>query len=170
MIFLSDDEIKDGSLQDECYHVGCGSCKPFNCRAELEGVESTCRRLDHKHLRFAVPWFKSYDFGQQSAIMCADFEPSENFKYLDEHWTSPIDYAANGDENRIRGKVYLCIDGDQSVRYAVSMHDFWFNTFRNDDGSLKWVEKMYYKRSRSSQTGYELVREQKKERGSIDEF
>lgn len=158
MIFLNDEEIVDGSLQDMVYFLGCGSCKYCNPCANMEGQESKCRRLDHKHIQFAVPWFKSYDCGQLSAIMCADFEPVDWFKYLKEHWTDPLDYAAGGDESRIRGKVWLCLDGDQSVRYAVTMRDFWFGTFLNSDGTLKWVEKMYYKRSRTSPTGYKLVR------------
>lgn len=159
MLFLNDDEIVDGSLQDMCYHVGCGYCKYCDPCANMEGQESRCKRLDHKHIQFAVPWFKSYDCGQLSAIMCADFKPVKWSKYLYEHWTSPIDYAANGDESRIRGYVGLCLDGDQSVRYYVTMKDFWFNTFTNPDGSLKWVKKMYYKQSRSSPTGYKLITE-----------
>ena len=159
MLFIRDNEIVEDSLQDTCYFVGCGSCKHFNVRSDLDGVEPTCKRIDHKHIQFAKPWFKSYDCGMQSSIMCNDFEPSEWCVYLYNHWTDPIDYACMGDESRISGKLYLCLDKDQSVRYAVKMRDFWYNTFLNEDGSLKWIEKMYYKRSKKSPIGYELVRE-----------
>ena len=159
MLFIKDNEIEDDSLQDMCYFVGCGSCKHFNVRADMDGVESTCKRIDHKHIQFAKPWFKSYDCGQQSSIMCNDFEPAERCVDLCRRWTDPIDYACKGDESRIKGKVWLCLDKDQSVRYAVTMRDFWYGTFLNEDGSLKWIEKMYYKRSKKSPICYELVRE-----------
>lgn len=159
MLFIKDNEIEDDSLQDMCYFVGCGSCKHFNVRADMDGVESTCKRIDHKHIQFAKPWFKSYDCGQYTRTMCNDFEPDEGHVYLYKHWTDPIDYACKGDESRIKGKIWLCLDKDQSVRYAVTMRDFWYGTFLNEDGSLKWIEKMYYKRSKKSPIGYVLVRE-----------
>lgn len=162
MLFIKDNEIVEDSLQDMCYFIGCGSCKYCDPRADLDGVESRCKRIDHKHIQFAKPWFKSYDCGQRSSIMCGDFEPADICVYLKQHWTNPLDYAAMGDENRIkncRGGVGLCLDGDQSVRYKVSWWDFWNNTFLNPDGSLKWYEKLYYKRSRRSPIGYELIRE-----------
>ena len=51
-------------LRDAFCSVGCGECKYFNVKASLPGVESTCKRLDHKMVKFAGPWFKSYDCGQ----------------------------------------------------------------------------------------------------------
>ena len=159
MLFIRDDEIIDNSLQDMCYFVGCGSCKYHDPRGDQEGFESPCKRIDHKHIQLAKPWFKSYDCGQQSATMCNDFEPKDWCVYLKEHWTNPLDYAAMGDESRIHGGISLCLDKDQSVRYVVEYRDFWFNTFRNSDGSLRWYQKSYYKQTRKSPTGYVLVRE-----------
>ena len=148
----------------ECHcHLGCGDCKYHQCDAERR-EDTTCKRLDHKHIQFAVPWFKSYDCGQQSAITCADFEPRESRKWLYEHWVSMDDYISAYEEVEKRPyladkTIGLCIDGDQSVRYYVRREDFHNNTFLNADGSLKWVKKQYYKKSRKSPIGYELVTE-----------
>ena len=164
MLFLSDAEIQPGSLQDECCHVGCGSCEYWDPAADMENRTSRCRRLDHKHVQFAKPWFKSYDCGGSSAIMCADFKPRERCRYLKAHWTSPLDYAARGDSGKIKnanGGVWLCLDGDQGIRYQVTWWDFWNGTFIEQDGSLRWKQKQYYKRSWKSPIGYELVTERK---------
>lgn len=156
MLFVRDDEITEDSLQDTCYHVGCGDCEFFRVNADRE--ESRCKRIDHKRIRFYVPWFKSYDCGQRSAVMCADFKPAKWHKYLYEHWTDPVDYAAMGDINRIKDSkkwVSLRIANDPWV-YRISAWDFWNNTFLEEDGSLKWASRWKYIRTRSSPTGYAI--------------
>lgn len=150
--------IKSEMFMDMCCHLGCGDCKHCNPKGDMDSVESPCRRIDHKHFQFAVPWFKSYDCGQQNGIVCRDFEPNEWSLWLFRHWNS-----AYLDEiyNRINDDkcIGLCIDKDQSIRYYVRQKDFFNNTFKNKDGSLKWIYKMYYKRSKESATGYKLVKE-----------
>ena len=159
---------KDGYVYDNWCHLGCGDCKYFQCDAERR-EDTTCKRIDHKHLQFAVPWFKSYDCGQHSAIKCADFEPASRCKWLCEHWVSIDDYMAdmrlieghNADRKLTKngqvGYMGLCIDGDTSVRYYINGKDFYDNTFLNADGSLKWIKRCYYKQSRKSAFGYALV-------------
>ena len=155
------------NIYDEWCHLGCGDCEYCNSKADMDGVESQCKRIDHKHLQFAVPWFKSYDCGQLSGITCADFKPLEIRKWLYEHWVSIDDYMRAYEEIEgkpyVRGYLGLCIDKDTSVRYYVNYKDFFYNKFLNEDGSLKWVKKCYYKRSKKSPTGYELVWEYNKE-------
>lgn len=129
-----------------------GQCKHFSVNSDRQ--ESTCKRLDHKKYKFAVPWFKAYDCGQMSGQICKEFEPKEICKWLYEHWDGIYGYFGEG--YKPEGKVWLTIDGDTSVRYAVLYEDFWNGTFLNDDGSLKWVEKMYYKRTKKY-AGYKLV-------------
>ena len=134
----------------------CGQCKYFRVGADREA--SICKRIDHKHIKFATPWFKSYDCGQFAGNVCRDFEPSDTIPWLKEHWRGWDDYW---DGESILGKVWLILDDDKSVRYAVLKTDFVNNTFLNEDGSLKWVEKEYYKRSRQTPIGYLLIHERK---------
>ena len=136
----------------------CGQCKYF--KVDADRSVSTCKRLDHKHIKFAVPWFKSYDCGQYSGSVCRDFEPSDLVPWLKEHWISWDDYW-EGEE--LKGTISLVLDGDTSIRYVVSRKDFTDGTFLDADGNLKWIEKTYYKQSRKSPTGYILVHERKDE-------
>ncbi len=78
-------------LYDENPHIGCGDCKYFRINADRE--ESLCKRIDHKATKFYRPWFKSYDCGQMTGIICSDFTPAERCKYLYEHWTSIEEYC-----------------------------------------------------------------------------
>ena len=142
------------SLRDEWCCLQHGQCKHFNGNSDRS--ESTCKRLDHKHFKFAKPWFKLYDCGQFQSHICRNFEPAEWCKYLHEHWTGYDDYYG---DDKPKGTISLVIDNDFSVRYSVTMDDFVNNTFIDENGNLKWVEKTYYKVSRKSPIGYELVYE-----------
>lgn len=150
-------DAQNEALRDAWPCLRCGDCVFFNVRADMDGVESQCKRLDHKKYRFAVPWFKSYDCGQFTGTVCRDFVPDRVLcPYLASHWTGfDAYYGAISPDDMIA----LAIDGDQSVRYNVRRIDFVDNTFLDEHGALKWIKKCYYKRSRSSPTGYELITE-----------
>lgn len=135
-----------------------GQCKHFSVNSDRQ--ESTCKRLDHKHFKFAHPWFKSYDCGQMSGQICKEFEPMEFYKWLYDHWDGIDGYF--GKDYKPNGTVWLTIDGDTSVRYGVPYEKFWEGNFLNEDGSLNWEKKMYYKRVRKD-CGYRLVTEMRDE-------
>lgn len=142
--------------EDWC-RIFCGQCKWFNVNADREGFESTCKRLDHKHLRFAKPVFKSYDCGQfGGCCVCSDFYPNKSARWLYEHWEEVKKQIITYKENELIG---LCVDGDFDTIYKVKVTDFYNNTFLNKDGTLKWVLKTYCKSSRKSPTGYEIIKE-----------
>ena len=157
-------------IYDAWCHLGCGDCKYHQPDAQYRD-DTTCKRLDHKHLQFAVPWFKSYDAGQMNAVTCAEFEPKPIAKWLCDHWVSIQDYMESYE--RVEGKKYLhghiglCIDGDQSVRYYVKRSDFFNGTFVDSDGNLRWEFRKYYKQSRKSPTGYYLVTEERDEADKV---
>lgn len=69
---------------DTCPNFKCGDCKFHSVNADRDGYVSQCKRIDHKLLKFATPWFKSYDCGFHHMI-CSDFEPRSNDSadYLD---------------------------------------------------------------------------------------
>lgn len=145
------------ALRDAWPCLQCGQCQHFKVRAEMEGVESSCKRLDHKHIRFAVPWFKSYDCGQHGGAVCDDFTPREDCKYLYEHWTGFYDYWGPVSDTDLLG---LVLDGETSVRWYVRYKDFVEGTFLDDAGNLKWVKKMYYKQCKKTPrypTDYKLM-------------
>lgn len=142
---------------DMCSHFGCGLCKHFQVDADRR-EDTTCKRIDHKHFQFAKPWFKSYDCGQNSSIICKDFEPDESYMWLYNHWQG-WDFLFGDKIYKDNETIGLCIDKDQSIRYKVKREDFVNGTFIDEDGNLKWVEKMYYKRTEDSPIGYHLVHE-----------
>ncbi len=59
---------------DTVPNLDCGHCKHFNVKADLPGEVSSCKRIDHKTIKFYTPWFKCYDCGMHHMI-CSDFEP-----------------------------------------------------------------------------------------------
>lgn len=144
-------------LREDFPCLQCGHCKFFNVKADMLDVQSTCKRLDHKHIKFAKPWFKAYDCGQFGGCICKDFEPSPTCVYLYVHWLSYLDYFKHDPDDS--SLIALVLDNDFSVRYFVKKKDFVNNTFLNPDGTLKWVKKMYYKVSRKNSVGYQLVNE-----------
>ena len=147
----------DESVRDNIGCIMCGNCKWFNCNADR--AESICKRLDHKIYQFAKSWFKSYDCGQFIQRICRDFEPSEIYKYLYEHWTNFDDFIGEIPENEV---VPIVINGDQSIRYNVRYKDFADGTFIDEHGQLKWIERHYYKKCKSTEqnpVGYILVHE-----------
>lgn len=157
--------MNKGIYESNC-HLECGQCKYFQVDADRR-EDTTCKRLDHKRYKLAVPWFKSYDCGQFHCNVCSDFEPRESSKWLHEHWTTMDDYIA--DYEAIEGKSFfdnkytvLCLDNNTDVRYYVNRIDYFNNTFINADGTLKWVKKCYYKKTRSNAIGYKLVWEYNK--------
>lgn len=134
----------------------CRQCKHFKSNAEMDNVKSTCKRLDHKHLRFAKKVFKGYDCGQFDTHTCSDFEPIESIGYLIEHWEEIKSQIIPYKENEV---ILLNVDGNPDVRFAVSAKEFYDNTFLNADGSLRWLYKYYTKQCHSSMTGYKIVYE-----------
>lgn len=126
-------------VRDECSFVGCGSCKFFNVRADQDGVESTCKRLDHKRLKFYRDDNVGYYCGQGSSVMCRDFEPSETSKWLRKHWPGTDEYVGSIPDGLF---VDLRI-GNDPVRYRVSLKEFYDGTFIKD-GKIRCYGKEYY--------------------------
>jgi len=151
------------NIYDHCSHIGCGSCKYFQVDADRR-TDTTCKRINHKEIKFSKPFFKSYDCGQLSGIICSDYTPAEWHKWLYNHWKSIDDYCREYEEAenrpRVKGLLGFCLDDDTSVRYYVYYKDFYNNTFLDEAGNLKWVERQYYKQVRSG-FGYKLITEKR---------
>ena len=144
------------TTNEEYSTLQCGQCKWFNCNADRDGFESTCKRLDHKRLRFAKKVFASYDCGQFEKNICSDFYPAERCVWLLNHWEEVKSQIVPYNPNEV---IFLNVDKDADVRYAVNALDFYNGTFINDDGSLKWIYKKYCVKCRDNVTGYKIVRE-----------
>lgn len=144
-------------FREEYNYFNCDSCVYCKPSADMDNVESICKRLDHKKISFSKAVFYSYDCGQRNGCVCADFKPKKNYVWLYNHWRDEfiIDYIS-----QCNGLIDLCLDHNWEVRYQVRKKDFVLGDFINDDGTLKAVSKTYYKRSNSSPTGYKLVKEE----------
>lgn len=136
------------------YNIGCRECEFHNVHSmQKDDWISSCKRLDHKHYQFVTPIFKDYDY---ASAICSDFQPSKRNVYMRRLWHDRYIRFFIPKEN---ATVRLVIDGDQSVHYYVRHIDFFNNEFINPDGSLKWIYKMYQKRTKWSALGYVLVLE-----------
>lgn len=146
---------------DAIGHLFCGDCKFWGC-----GNDYCQKRIDHKNVRFAIPWFKSYDAHQHSGCICSDFEPASFCVFTCSAWTGFWDYwewyskiwIPYGNTDIL---TYFTMGEDTSVRYGVPLMDF-VNGTMYDGSRLKAVEKMYYKKHRHkdrTKFPYELIRE-----------
>lgn len=143
-------------FRDEQYYWNCDDCKYCNPRADQDGIESPCKRLDHKKYSFAKAVFYSYDCGQRNGCICSDFEPNDWQLWLARHYKPEFikEYENRIEDNDV---MYICIDHNWAVRYEVNKKDFFNNNFLDANGNLKWIRKGYYKRSKKSSIGYKYV-------------
>lgn len=150
-------------LRENWASLRCGECTFFRVNADCEGVVSKCKRIDHKKIRFAVPWFKSYDCGQFNSNVCRDFEPAKRCKYLYDNWSGFDEYYGGISDKET---IEFTLNGDTTVRYKIKYLDFVNNTFLDSKGNLKWIERYYQKRvkvSLKNPTGYEFVYEKNRD-------
>jgi hypothetical protein len=144
--------IKDEFL-DECCYIECKDCIHYSPCADIDGYKSNCKRLDHKHFQFAVPFCKSYDCS--STYICKEFKPSPIYKWIYEHWIGVDTFVGKIKDS---DTVPIVVDGNTDIRYYVKYKDFYNGTFVDKNGELKWVLKTYYKRSKKSPIGWKLVK------------
>lgn len=148
----------DGEV--DCLH--CGSCKFFG---HVGPGHTPCqKRIDHVTVRFAHPWFKTYDRNQFTGVICSDFEPAERCVYLartwrgfDYYWPRFLDQWGSGQGKT--GSVAFTLDGNTKVRYHVKTEYFVFGDKLFVDGKLNAHERMFYVVDRRSPIGYRLVRQ-----------
>lgn len=141
----------------EVDHLFCGSCKHFGHNSP--GHTPCRKRIDHETVKFAVPWFKSYDCNQHSGVICSEFEPSSLCRFLAQTWRG-FDYYWPRFVEQWGAPRYIAftLSGNTKVRYHVRTEDFVFgNLFV--DGRLKAYERVFYVQDRKSPIGYRLVTE-----------
>ena len=63
-------------------NLRCNECEFY--RVDADRNESLCKRIDHKRVKFAVPWFKSYDCDH--GCICSDFKPVEYYPAVYKNW------------------------------------------------------------------------------------
>ena len=149
-------------LYDACPVIGCNDCIRYKPTADLPWEESTCKRLDHKHVKFYTSPFKSYDC---DGPICQDFQPNGLNKWLARHWSPDFLKSWVGEyeaERPINRYVALILDGDRKVMYHVRYDDWFYGRFLNEDGTLKWFRKQYQRkvvRQSNDGPGFELVTE-----------
>ena len=138
--------------EDDVNNYHCGSCQYYHA----------CKRIDHKTIQFAQPWFKSYDCNQFSGCICSDFEPGawhknacDTWQGFEHYWPRYVEqWLPYADTKKL---IYFTLNSDTSIRYGVRLLDFVYGTMI-DDNMLKAVEKVYYKKTKGG-IGYKLIRE-----------
>lgn len=119
-------------FNEECWRLSCANCAHRN-REVGNTIESHCKRIDG--IDTAITGLSTSQIAKD--ILCSDFEPDDIKKWMYRHWQP--EFLPLPEENKY---VPLRIK-DDVTHYAVAYTDFYHNTFKNDDGSLKWVFKMY---------------------------
>lgn len=137
-------------LLDEWSCFQCGQCQYFRT--------DKCQ-IDHKHVRFAVPWFKSYDEGQFNSVICHLFDPSDTVPWLKRNFPDVNRNEFDNYFSHISEYIYLTVDNDTHVRYAVHRRNWYYGDYMNEDGTLKWCYRRVFKKSKQSPTGYTLLKE-----------
>jgi hypothetical protein len=151
-------------IDDEAPNLTCGSCKYFLVNADMDSVQSKCKRIDHKKIKFAVPWFKSYDCGQNAGCICSDYEPAKWCKYTYEHWTNFDDYWKLYVEqwlpySNTNTTKSFTLHNNTDINYKVPLLDYVYGNMI-DGNKLKAIEKEYYKQDRNPKGyGYRLIHE-----------
>lgn len=136
----------------EVDNLHCGSCRHFSYTSPCQ------KRIDHKTVKFAVPWFKTYDCNQFSGVVCSDFEPSRSFVFLDKTWRG-FDYYWPRFVEQWGAPKYIpfVLDGNTKIRYHVKTEHFVFGDKLFVNGKLNAYERQFYVPSRKSMIGYRLV-------------
>lgn len=134
-----------------CPHLGCGDCLYGCLKWSKDGYESECKRIDHKTVQFAKPWFADYFSSAHWHIPCSDFQP-RNPDYADlREWTNFKDFwrayvrvwLPYSNEDITLGFV---LKRNQDIRYKVPLKRFVFGTMIKGN-ILRAVEKEHYTRS-----------------------
>ncbi len=143
------DEVE--RLRDEFSCITCGMCKHFKVRADIDGEDSNCKRLDHKKVRFHEPWFKSYDCGQFGQKICGDFNPDfSSAPALEKLWLGIDAYVGEIPDKELIG---LRLKRDPDKIYRVKYKEFYDGSF-SDGKTIRVFGTFEQKRSPKSPTGY----------------
>lgn len=141
---------------DELPHVRCGHCIHWHVRTD----KSKCKRFLYPDILIAArPWFSCDDTASGHCI-CSEFSPKPLWKDIFKRWTNIEEYAVQKCwKESNHKKLWVMLHGDRTIRYATTLGAFRHGNMVNQDGVFHYIEKMYYKTSRSSPTGYILVHE-----------
>lgn len=150
----------------EVTNLRCRDCKYYKSNAELDNIKSTCKRIDHKKIRFAVPWFVSYDCDY--GCICSDFLPKEWLKAtyneweqvggFDDWWPLWVEQWLPYQNTDVY--TWFTIGNNTSIEYGVKLLDYVYGRLYKSNGSLNASKKRYYKRHKISKKypyGYELI-------------
>jgi hypothetical protein len=141
-----EENVMRSNIECDVPHYFCGDCVHWNFRGP-------CKGLDHNSIRFAAPYFKSYDAGQHSGIICSKFQPYIGL-YAFTQWTNFEDFWPKyvecwipyADVNIL---MWFVLHNDTKMRYGVPLMDY-VNVTMIENGFLKAVQKYYYKHSKNN--------------------
>jgi hypothetical protein len=136
-------------------HYKCSDCRFCN----ICNYKCPCdKRIDHQKIRFALPWFKSYQGDEFPA--CKEFQPNEWQRWDYKYWRGWEDYFERykkehfgyykGDipEKQIeKTLLWFVLNGNKKIRYGVKYMD-WVNGTLMEGNKLKTVKKMYCKKDK----------------------
>lgn len=147
---------------DTCPNLSCRSCKFYRANSDRDGVESLCKRIDHKHIRFAPQLSGLYDCGRNH-IVCSDFAPAHP-EYADfREWTGFEDFwvvfvkawLPYENTNKI---IWFIVGKDTFTMYGVPLMSF-VNGTMIENGILKAEKKRYYSECEDDLIGCKLITE-----------
>ena len=136
--------------------VRCGQCIHWHVRTD----KSKCKRVLYPDTLIAArPYFSCDDTASKHSI-CSEFSPDPFYVDTYKRWTNIEEYAEQmrwAETNH--QKMWVMLHGDRSIRYATTLEAFRCGKMVDQNGVFHSIEKMYYKASKSSLSGYTLVHE-----------
>jgi len=132
---------------DNCPNFSCCCCAKWKIDAERN--ECICPKLDHKKVKFYIPYFKCYDCGMHHVI-CGEFVPKYPHYADFKDWTNFEDYwkvyekawLTDGMKNRGIG---FTVDGDGEKIFFVPL-ETWLYGEVVKDGILQATTMGYHVR------------------------
>ena len=157
-----------GEVLGDTAIVGCGNCIHWNSLwdAKHGKGKSTCKRIDGDIIQFYKPTFLIS--APPTHFPCSEFSPNPMYKQLYANWRGFDEYINNYMTywdptlpRRYHTTANTCftVNHDYDVIYDMRLADYVEGNMWRADGKFNVHTKTYYKRSRRSPTGYQLIHE-----------
>lgn len=165
MITIDNTSLTDYDWREE--NLRCRDCKYFGLIDDFNAQHNrkvSCKNMDYVKYWISVPWFCSHCTGENKLI-CRQFVPSSYKIWLNQRFTCPDDFVSyqitHGYLDFHKSKVPFIKAGNRNVTYDIYYRDFYYRTYENEDGSLKYARKSFFKKYKKNGTcSYLLVHEE----------
>lgn len=136
--------------------VTCNCCARYSVSPE----KTKCTRFIYPETLLPVRSVFSCDVTCGKHCICADFIPNPLYKDLHKRWTTIEEYAAQAGWEKDNSKAMnVFLNGDTDVMYSTTLEKFRYGKMIESNGLFYYDDKIYWKQSRKTLSGYDVVHE-----------